>query len=56
MNEMSIKRKYVSEGAEVVDVCSFADASLAPMWNLAYFRYHQTSKLANVVRKCRVAD
>ena len=55
MNEMAIKRKYLSKNAEVVDLHFFADASLDTMCIVAYFRDQQTGELAYVVGKCRVA-
>ena len=55
MNEMAIKRKYLSKNAEVVDLHIFADASLDAMCIVAYFRDQQTGELAYVVGKCRVA-
>ena len=55
MNEMAIKRKYLSKNAEVVDLHIFADASLEAMCIVAYFQYQQTGELAYVVGKCRVA-
>ena len=55
MNEMAIKRKYLSKNAEVVDLHIFADASLEAMCIVAYFRDQQTGELAYVVGKCRVA-
>ena len=55
MNEMAIKRKYLSKNAEVVDLHIFADASLEVMCIVAYFRDQQTGGLAYVVGKNRVA-
>ena len=55
MNEMAIKRKYLSKNAEVVDLHIFADASLDALCIVAYFRDQQTGELAYVVEKCRVA-
>ena len=55
MNEMAIKRKYLSKNAEVVDLHIFADASLDAMCIVDYFRDQQTGELAYVVGKCRVA-
>ena len=55
MNEMTIKRKHSSKNAEVVDLHVFADASLAAMCIVAYFRNQKTGELAYVVGKCRVA-
>ena len=55
VNEMAIKRKYLSKNAEVVDLHIFADASLEAMCMVAYFRDQQTGELAYVVGKCRVA-
>ena len=49
MNEMAIKRKYLSKNAEVVDLHIFADASLEAMCIVAYFRDQQTGELAYVV-------
>ena len=37
MKEMTIKRKYLSKNAEVVDLHTFADASLDAMCIVAYF-------------------
>ena len=37
MNEMAIKRKYLSKNAEVVDLLIFADASLDAICIVAYF-------------------
>ena len=45
MNEMAIKRKYLSKNVEVVDA----------MCTVAYFRDQKTGKLAYVVGKCLVA-
>ena len=45
----------MSENVEVVDLHVFADASLAAMCMVAYFRGQQSGELAYVVRKCRVA-
>ena len=55
MNEMTLKRNYLSENVEVVDLHVFADASLDAMCMVAYFRDQQTGELAYVVGKCRVA-
>ena len=55
MNEMVIKRKYLSKNAEVVDLHIFADASLEAMSIVACSRDQQTGELAYVVGKCRVA-
>ena len=55
MNEMAIKRKYLSKRAEIVDLNVFADASLDAMCMVAYFRDQQTRKLAYVLAKWRVA-
>ena len=55
MNEMAIKRQYLSKNAEVVDLHIFADASLDAMCIVAYFRDQQTGELVYVVGKCRVA-
>ena len=55
MNEMAIKRKYLSKNVEVVDLHNFVDASLDAMCISAYFRDQQTGELAYVVGKCRVA-
>ena len=55
MDEMAIKRKYLSENAEVVDLHIFADAFLDAMCIVTYFRDQQTGEIAYVVGKCRVA-
>ena len=55
MNEVTLKRNYLSKNAEVVDLHVFADASLDAMCIVAYFRDQQTRKLAFVVGKYRVA-
>ena len=55
MNEIAIKRKYLSKNAEVVDLHIFVDASLDAMCIVAYFRDQQTGEIAYVVGKCRVA-
>ena len=55
MNEIAIKRKYLSKNAEVVDLHIFADASLDIMCIVAHFRDQQSGEIAYVVGKCRVA-
>ena len=55
MNEMAIKRKHLSENAEVLDLHVFADAYWDAMCIVAYFRDQKTGKIAYVVGKCRVA-
>ena len=55
MNELTLKRNYLSEKVEVVDLHVFADASLDDMCMVSYFRDQQTGELAYVVGKCRVA-
>ena len=55
MNEMTLKRNYLSESVEVVDLHVFADASLDAMCMVAYLRDQQTGELAYVVGKCRAA-
>ena len=54
MNKMTLKRHYLSENVEVVDMHVFADASLDALCMVAYFRDQQTGELAYVVGKCRV--
>ena len=55
MNEMTLKKNYLSKYAEVVDLLVFADASFDAMCIVAYFRDQKTEELANVVGKCLVA-
>ena len=45
MNEMAIKRKYISKNAEVVELQIFADASLDAMCIVAYFRINKLESL-----------
>ena len=52
---MALKRNYLSENAEVVDLHVFSDASLDAMCMVPYFTDQQTGELAYVVGKCRVA-
>ena len=55
INEMAIKRRYLSKNAEVLDLHVFADASLDAMCIVAYFRDQKTGGFSYVVEKCRVA-
>ena len=54
MNEMTIRRKYLSEIVEVVDLHVLADASLGAMCIVIHFQHEQAGEFAYVEGKCKV--
>ena len=55
VNQISLERTCFESGVNKVDLHIFSDASLEAMCMVAYLRKHESSEVAFVIGKCRVA-